>query len=67
MKLKKKWKNFIKVMFTGKFCSNCGKYDSVLIKENYPKSNYRCPNCEHEWVEIDSILGQWVEKTFNRR
>jgi len=54
-------------MFTGKFCSNCGKYDSVLIKENYPKSNYRCPNCEHEWVEIDSILGQWVEKTFNRR
>ena len=54
-------------MFTGKFCSQCGKYDAVLTKEDYPKSNYRCPNCKHEWVEIDSILGQWVEKTFNHR
>ena len=65
MKLKKKWANFVKVMFTGKFCSQCGKYDAILTKKNYPEFHYSCPDCGHEWVEIDSLLNQWIEKRKN--
>ena len=62
MDLRKKWKNFVKIMFTGKYCPKCGTYDSILISEEYPRFHYKCPNCGYRWVEVDSLFNQWINK-----
>ena len=62
MNWKKRWKNFVKVMFTGTWCCECNTYDSILVKEVYPEFHYRCPNCGYEWIVIDSLLNQWINK-----